>query len=43
MMQLTLDKSRYPFPSPDPRDLPEGVCPECEGTGKASMEAGHGR
>jgi DnaJ-class molecular chaperone len=33
MTQLTLDKSHYPAPSPDPRELPEGVCPKCGGLG----------
>jgi len=69
MMHLTLDRSHYPAPLPNPRALPKGVCrkcgglgiiykkhgfnggrpsrpiqcPECGGTGKASMEAGNGR
>jgi len=33
MTQLTLDKSHYPAPLPDPRELPEGACPKCGGLG----------
>jgi len=40
MTQLTLDKSHYPAPSPDPRELPEGACPKCGGSGVVYKKPG---
>jgi len=40
MTQLTLDKSHYPAPLPDPRDLPEGACPKCGGLGIIYLKLG---